>query len=223
MSSLFLHGLSNANQAVFSNHMTKVAMDKKAGIISMLIDKLKKGTRPATAEELKGPQYPSVVAAKKSKARITMPMLGKEAAVNPTMAGGLLGALAGGLREFSALRGAAKSGLGGMRDAANIANAAAQKSLSSGGRYIRSNAEVRAAKNLGFMKELNKLPAGQKWKAYVKPIAMSAAKWGAGGALAGKGLSMGVRAYKKRQIMKAVKQYALPVGAGLVGAKILLD
>lgn len=223
MSSVMLAGLTNANQLLYSAHMTKVAMQKKAGLVNMLVEKLKKGTRPATAEEMKGPQYPSVVAAKKSKAGVTMPMLGKEARVNPALAGGLLGALAGGLREFSSLRGAAAAGTRGMREAASVANSAAQKGLSSGGRYIRSNAEVRAAKNLDFMKNMRSLPAGKKWQAYVKPIATSAAKWGAGGALAGKGLDMGVQAYKRRKIMGMAKKYALPVGAGLVGTKILLD
>jgi hypothetical protein len=223
MSNLFLHGLSRANQAMISDHLTKTAMDEKAAVVSMLADKLKKSTRAATAEEAKGPQYPSVVAAKKAKAGVSLPMLGKEARVNPMLAGGLLGALSGGAREFAALRGAARAGMGGMGSAASIANQAAQKGLSSGGKYIRSNAEVRAAKNLNFMKNLRSLPKGQKWKAYVEPVLTSAAKWGAGGAIAGKGLSTGVRAYKMHKLKSMAKKYALPVAAGLVGTKILLD
>lgn len=223
MSSLFLHGIGIASQALAAEHIAKTAAAQKDAVVNMLTDKLRKGTRLATAEEMKGPQYPSVMAAKKAKAGVSLPMLGKEARVNPMMAGGLLGALAGGAREFGALRSFSKSGLGGMREAADIANQAAQKGLSSGGKYIRSNAEVRAAKNLEFMKELRSLPKGQRWKAYAKPVLTSAAKWGAGGALAGKGLSTGVKAYKMHKIKSMAKKYALPAAAGLVGTKILLD
>lgn len=223
MSSALLAGLANAKQLMFSSHITKLAAEDKAHTKATLVAGLTRGTRPATAEELRGTQYPSVEAAKKAKSTVSLPMLGKEAGINPALGGGLLGALVGGAREFAALRGAAKAGVGGMKDAAHVANQAAQKKLMSGGSYIRSNAEVRAARNLDFMKGRNALPKAKQWQAYLAPVAKSALKGGVAGAAIGKGSQLGIQAYKRKKIMGMVKKWALPVAAGAVGTRLLLD